>query len=464
MSYKRKIYLSFSMLFAIACLAGAALSKTSDHQAVSHLPLTQLPDSDPSKTGSHYNRGYTFSHDSRLFVLLQSGREVADSQFVGSTLRIWDTQTGELKYQTIIPRHQDSYPLRPIPLAFSPDNKLVFRSGGRQADMFIWPFTQSDKVELICLLGNLNDNQRVTGISKDRQHFLVSGVEYESVCQFNGNKLNYQKINTQRLWGINTKILHNNRLLVIHNIRSTKSPITDEGHSLEKEALDYIDFWDINFSSDANHLLKVADQKNERFFIIEVFEKQITINQWDYADRKFISKQSFKNIQIKAKHKEQLNTYLSDSYLLIQSEQNLTLFQRDGDRLSQRWHENIPTPTEVDPWFIKFSLDERYIVLGDLSFANSERVTLISTQTGQILSYYDGKRSEGSIIITEPLVNSFPNQPLDGKCPDTAKSLLHSLVSDISQEVDGHVLAMSPDGKVLAVCKSNELSLLRLRN
>lgn len=463
MKSKIKKYLTSSLPFILLCLSNTTSAQQTDPPIGTHLPLTHLPESDPGKTGSYYNRGYTFSHDSRLFALFQSGKEVSDSQYTESTLRIWDTQTGQLKYQTILPQYEDSHLIRATPIAFSLDNKVLFRSGGRRADMFIWPFTQSDEVKLICSLGNLNDIQSVTGISNDKQQFLVSGVEYESVCRLSGSQLDYQKINTQRLWGAHTKVLHNDRLLVIHNIRSTKTPETDTGYSLDKEVLNHIDFWDINFSSEANFLLQETDHKGH-FFIIEVLDNQLTINQWDYTTRKWLGKQSFKNIQAHPRDKESLNTYFSDNYLLLQANNQITLFQRDGGEFSFAWHKNIPAPTEVKAPLISFSSDEQYIVLGDLSFDNSDTVALISARTGQVLNHYDGKRSKGSTIVTEPLVNSFPNQPLDANCPETAKSRLYSLVSNKSQEINGHALAMSPDGKVLAVCKGRELFLLKVEN
>ena len=45
------------------------------------------------------------------------------------------------------------------------------------------------------------------------------------------------------------------------------------------------------------------------------------------------------------------------------------------------------------------------------------------------------------------------------------KSQLYDLTSDkVVKEIEGTVLAMSPDGKVLAVCKDKELFLYRLWN
>nr|CAA6830706.1 MAG: Unknown protein [uncultured Thiotrichaceae bacterium] len=464
MNNKIKIHLVPSLLFIVFYLSNAAFAKTPDFQTATHLPLTQLPESDPSKTGSYYNRGYAFSHDSRLFALFQSGKEISESQYTGSTLQIWDTQTGQLKYKTTLPQHEDSYRLRATPIAFSHDDKVLFRSGGRQADMFVWPFTQSDKATLPCLLGNLNDIQNVVGVSKDKQQFLVSGIEYESVCRLDGNKLDYQKINTHRLWGDNTKILHNNRLLLIHNIRSTKNPTTDAGHSLSKEELDYINFWDVNFSSDADFLLQTVNQEGGRFFITEVFENQVIINQWDYTKQAWIGKQSFKDIQLAPKEKSQLNTYFSNDYLLIQSKNELTLFQYENDQFLLVWHKKISEPTDAKSSLVNFSSDSKYIILGDLSFNSSSHVTLISTQTGDIFNQYEARQNASNAIITEPLINNFPNQPLESNCPETAKTSLHNLVSNQSQKINGHVLAMSGNGKVLAVCKSEELFLLKIEH
>lgn len=164
------------------------------------------------------------------------------------------------------------------------------------------------------------------------------------------------------------------------------------------------------------------------------------------------------------KRKSQLNTYFSNDYLLIQSKNELTLFQYENDQFLLVWHKKISEPTDAKSSLVNFSSDSKYIILGDLSFNSSSHVTLISTQTGDIFNQYEARQNASNAIITEPLINNFPNQPLESNCPETAKTSLHNLVSNQSQKINGHVLAMSGNGKVLAVCKSEELFLLKIEH
>ncbi len=456
-------------LIALPLLPINALADNQGFKFLRASPLIQLP---PPDEMSHYKWGYTFSHNNQLLAVYQLGEEVAPGYFEGSTIKIWDAKNGELKYSTQLPRHQDASEHRSAPIVFSSDDQMIIRADGKESDMFIWPFTQTQSVQLLCSLGNFNDNQQLKAISDNQQLFLVTGVEYESLCIQGHEKVSLQKLATQDRLGANSKVLYENKLLIIHNIRKQAKTPFNLRNPLSKAQLRFIDLWNLDYYSKANHWAQLVDENKQLFILLEFFKGQVRINQWNYASRQWLSEQLFDDIPTALLDYQWLYAYLTEHYLLICSKDQLIAFNRQDDNFFFLWSKQVPGIKYLSK--VQFSLDEQLIIVGDLSLQHSDQLFVINAETGELVYHYKDKLDDQTRMTKErfyvlsPLMKNNPKQYLDfytidqhTSCPLGVKTTLYDLtIGKLVQSVDGAVLAMSPNGNSLLVCKENSLWLL----
>lgn len=457
-------------------------SASADFKPVFDNLLTDKLASSTLFNNTYLRRGYVFSHDHHLFAFYQSGKELEEGIYEGSTLQIWDTQTGALKYSTTLPRHQagGSHRRYSVPIVFSPDNQTLVRASANPADIFVWPFTKTKQISILCpSLGDWEEEAHLQGISQNQQLFFFTGINFDVICRQQGKALYYKKHDgySQASWEVNNaKVLHNNRPLFIYNIRPASSPPLEairDPLDFNKKDLSFTHLWNLDFVSKSEQLMQTIDQAQQRFILLELYKNKLVINQWNYANRREIGNQVFKNLQIKPLDDSKVDLYLSEYYLLIQADTKLTVFKRQGQQFSLLWSKNISLLKRQA--HLKMSLEGRYIVLAnDDPFQDASESTLMDTSTGKIIRSYQNKddpkiKNNQRTLIIEPALTRFLNQSLDDSmtdddqtCSEQAKTRLYSLVKNqIVQEIDGEVVAMSADNQMLVVCKGTELFLMR---
>lgn len=433
-------------------------------------------------SNTYLRRGYAFSHDGRLFAFYQSGKELEEGIYEGSTLQIWDTQTGKLKYNTTLPRHQagGSHRRYSVPIVFSPDNQMLVRASANPADMFIWPFTKTKQISVLCpSLGDWEDDAHLQEISQNQQLFFFTSINFDVICRQREKALYYKKHDkySEDSWEINNaKVFYNSKPPFIYNIQPASSPPMEairDPLDFNKKDLIFAKLWNLNFVSKSEQLMQAIDQAQQRFILAEVFKDQVIINQWNYANRQKIGSQVFKGLQIKPLDDSKMSLYLSRYYLLITADTKLTVFERQGRQFSLVWSKDIPL-LKKQP-YLKMSREGRYIIsANDDTFQDSSESTLIDSVTGKIISNYqnkdDPKRKNNSrTLIIEPVLTRFLNQRLDDNmtdydqpCSEQAKTKLYSLLThQVVQEIEGEVVAISADNKLLAVCQGRKLVLMR---
>ena len=227
-------------------------------------PLTQhtnaiplLPSNIPHETTDHYPQGYamgyTFSQDGRLFASFFAGKRHYDDHTNGS-IRIWDTQTGKLKYQTQIPNYYNSYKGDNYNIKFSPDNQMLYLAEASGAQVFIWDFTQRKTIEVICEQDDRAEMFKVVQVASNNKQILLQGLSSTDLCTkelFANKQTRYR---SGFYHGDATSVLHKNKLLVIYNKkRSDESSIVlnkDELKELAKRKL--VDVWQVTPVSNAN--------------------------------------------------------------------------------------------------------------------------------------------------------------------------------------------------------------------
>jgi hypothetical protein len=471
-----------SLFLWLILMQAPSWSANVDFKPIIDHPFTELPAYNFDAGLSYFKRDYAFSHDGRLFAYYQLGRAISSNSlpsgtYEGSTIQIFDTQTGALKYRTRLPLHRDAFFHQFAPILFSADNKMLVRANGNGADMFIWSFTQSQHIKILCSLGDPNETEHLREISQNQQLFFFSGVTYDVLCRQMGEMRSYKKIeNRYENWEpTNAKVFHNNKLLFIYNIRSHLKPLPKPAFesTYGQDALRFVDRWNLNFVSKAEQLMQAIDQAQQRFILAEVFKDQVVIYQWNYANRQKIGSQVFKELQIKLLDDSKMNLYLSVYYLLIKANTKLTVFKRQDQQFSFVWSKDIPL-LKRQP-YLTMSKEGRYIVsANDDTFQDASESTLMDSITGKIISSYqnkdDPKRKYNSrTLIIEPVLTRFLNQRLDERmtdydqpCSEQAKTKLYSLLThQVVQEIEGEVVAMSADHKLLAVCQGRKLVLMR---
>jgi hypothetical protein len=264
-------------------------------------------------------------------------------------------------------------------------------------------------------------------------------------------------------------------MLVIYNVRTADIPepeIQQALKGLNPKNKHFVDFWNLNYVSNANYLLKAIDSEQQIFILFEIFNDKLEVNQWSYASRQWLGKQIFKNLAIKPLEDYESSLYLSNNYLLLRSQNNhLALFKRINSQFTLLWQKNIPNLSKFNK--IYFSQDEKFVALDDF--------TLLDMQTGQMVSQHHIENSianENFTILVEPNLknieekfnSAFPqwkhyvsNYSSNLSCAANlnSKTNLYSLLANkVIKQIDGLVLDISPDGKTLAVCQGSELFLM----
>lgn len=432
-------------------------------QEINKNPRIYLPDDEIIG----FSRAYRFSHDNQFFALLQ----LYENDL--ATIRVWDVKNKELKYKTVITDFSDAAGGSYIFLEFSPNDQLIFISGIVADPLITWNFKEADKVDLSCqsYMGG-----SVQEISNDDQYYTVKTSDNEfSLCQpgVKGELVNYKDWMPEEWWGNNIQTLHGGKILTIYNYHLGFEKFNTSPKKPPDEVLKWIDLWDMKFNSTANRLISHLDQKNHNFFLIESFKDKVVINQWDYSNRRLVSKNEINGVQVE-------KLYVSDNYLLLRKDKQFSLIERTNSGLKFLWGKNLsnvydgsnkvfPPGSEhqrngedFEPYSIKFSLDKKYII-----FYNSEYrlrddsklfspVALVDIGTGAIHNY-PSIELNSSVTVDSKGRYFFKNYYGCKK----EKTRLYSLTnySDI-REIGGEVMGMSPDGDILAICHENELSFL----
>ncbi|MGB1258111.1 MAG: hypothetical protein ACPG51_19715 [Thiolinea sp.] len=427
--------------------------------------ITQLPEEDVPG----FNRAFQFNGNSDLFALFQLYEENL------GTIRIWDVDTGKLKSKTIITDYNDAadggsgY----LNLVFSPNQKKLIISGMVGYPMISWSFEEKDKVKRSCE-GYMGGWVLELGDFDDL--YTAQTVDNEfSLCKFGleGEFLNYKDWMPEEWWGRNTQTLHNGKILTLYNYHLASDPPPQPKKKPPAEIMEWVDLWDINFFSAANHLISQLDRKSNVFFLVGVFDKKVTINQWDYASKKMVGQTEFSDIQVD-------KVYLADNYLLLRNDSQFSLIRRTGEGLQLMWSKNLADIYEgfeqvfppgtlyrddyayFDPYSITFSADEKHIIFWNTQYRSSDEnklfspVILVDVANGAIKKY--PPIALNSAVRVDPQARYFFKDHFG--C-DTEKTQLYSL-TDYSDSVaiEGEVMAMSPDGNVLATCHKNEFSFL----
>lgn len=436
-------------------------------------PLTNLSSSQiehrgtKGRVGLYDNYGpertFNFSHNNQLFALFQ----LYDEEL--ASIRIWDVRTGELKYRTIISDFDDASGGGYVSLDFSNDDKALIVTGMIAGPYFTWEFTRDEDALKSCK-GHMNGSAQE--INTPYFTALTADSEY-SLCQFGveGELVNYKSWMPEDWWGRNTQTLHNRKILTIYNYRLASEA---QHHPKEKPAaaiMEWVDLWDLNYISTANRLISQLDHKNNKFFLIGVFDNKVTINQWDYANKKQLGQTAFDGMQVE-------KVYLAEHYLLLRNKNMFSLVRRTDTGLKLMWSKNLSAIYEglaqifppgslyrddheyFDPYSITFSSDEKHIIFRNTAYQSSGKdklfspVVLVDVASGTTQKYPPIMLN--SSVIVDPQTRYFFKD--DYGC-DTEKTKLYSLTeySDIV-EVEGEVMAISPDGDVLATCHKNELS------
>ena len=419
------------------------------------------------------NTGQAFSHDNRLFAMLLPGKQdpLDLERHIGAQIMIWDTETGKLQHKTEIPVYNQYYAWDVgLSINFTPDNKTIYSIRGASGDILAWDFEEEKQARVICRVGDRNEFEEVLQVSDDKTTYLIQGVNNTNLCGLNYVANPHTETRFPR-WQGGSRVLVGKDLHIVGNVYK-------EGHKddpwvteIEKGA-DFATYWDLGYVSKADRLLKAFDTKNQLFLLLELKGDKVTIKQWNYVSKKQMKSQAFEALRFThKKFPDQAHTiYLSDNYLLLRlGNNNLTLFKRTGHGFSSVWSKKIELLSAAEE--IYFSSDERHIVM--------DNFVLVSLSTGKIINHLIKSDADYDLVLVDPTVKSVAEKfhtdfPMDEKlirrtqessrgkqCSNKElKTNLFSLRSNlITQTIDGEVLAISPDGKTLAICKENTLLL-----
>jgi hypothetical protein len=427
---------------------------------ISTIPL--LPSNIPNETADHYPQGYamgyTFSQDGRLFASFFAGKR-HDDDHTNSNIRIWDTKTGKLKYQTQIPHYYNSYKGDDYKIKFSSDNKMLYLAEASGAHVFTWHFTQHKTIEVICDQGARAEMFKVVQVASNDKRLLLQGLSYTELCTkelFANKQTRYR---SGFYHGDATSVLHKNKLLVIYNKkRSYESSIAlnkDELKELAKRKL--VDIWQVKPISNAEPLTDIIDPTNQLFIAVEVLDGDLLLHQWNYTKRQRLGTQTFSGLA-----KPNMQVELHKNYLLIHTNNHfLAVLQKKGLQFSLLWQKQYKDDFNTP----ELSLDGKYIIAG---------FDLIETETGKPVSHPIKKQKQKLIktdytayieyIIKDEGVVNYLSKDLKCQANVNLKSDVYSLLNQQTiQEVDGLIVSMSPDGKMLAACKGSELFLMPIK-
>ena len=450
-----KIYYTVCMIVLISMpLAFADQPLT---QPANAIPL--LPSNIPHETADHYPQGYamgyTFSQDGRLFASFFAGKRHDDDHTNGN-IRIWDTKTGKLKYQTQIPHYYNSYKGDNYNIKFSPDNQMLYLAEASDAQVFTWHFTQRKTIEVICEQADRAEMFKVVQIASNNKRLLLQGLSYTQLCMKEMFANKQTRYRSGFYHGDATSVLDNNKLLVIYNKkRSDESSIVlnkDELKELAKRKL--VDVWQVTPVSNATPVADIIDPTNQLFIAVEVLDDDLLLHQWNYVKRQWLGTQTFSGLA-----KPNIQVELHKNYLLIHANNHfLAVLQRKGLGFSLLWQKQYKNYFNTPD----LSLDEKYIIAG---------FDLIETGTGKPASHSIKKREQQLIkadytaymeyIIKNVDIVAYPSQDLKCQANVNLKSDVYSLLNQQTiKEVDGLIVGISPDGKMLAACKGAELFLM----
>jgi hypothetical protein len=206
--------------------------------------------------------------------------------------------------------------------------------------------------------------------------------------------------------------------------------------------------------SNAAHLTNIIDRTNQLFIVVEVLDNDLLLHQWNYAKRQWLGTQTFSGLA-----KPNIQVELHKNYLLIHANNHfLAILQRKGLGFSLLWQKQYKNYFNTPD----LSLDEKYIIAG---------LDMIETETGKPASHSIKKREQQLIkadytaymeyIIKNVDIVAYPSQDLKCQANVNLKSDVYSLLNQQTiKEVDGLIVGMSPDGKMLAACKGAELFLM----
>lgn len=420
------------------------------------LELAQIPE----KNGTGFNRAAQFSHNNQLFALFQ----LYENDL--GTIRVWDTKTGQLKYKTVIDNYQDAAEGGSgfLDLKFSPDDEMLIITGMVGSPLITWEFNKNTKAQSSCASYMGVEN---VDISPDNKIYLAYTVDNElSLCQPNQTHelLNYKIWMPEEWWGANTQVLYKNKLLTIYNYRTEATPIHQAQTQPKQIILDWLDVWNLNFTSKAERLITHTDTQNKDFFLVESFSDKTVINQWDYTTKQLVQQTSFNNIQAHS-------IYASDLYLLLRAGYQFSLIHRNKEHLTLVWSKDLrsiyqdfnqPTKENMDPYAIKFSVDHQSIIFynqNHQSFKATQPlspVVLVDIKTGRIKAYPPMETKDRILVDTQARYFLKDQYPL---CIEEKTTLYKLLNHQQNLEIQGEVLAMSADGNILATCLHNTLSL-----
>ncbi len=315
---------------------------------------------------------------------------------------------------------------------------------------------------------------RIKDISDPYYTSLTSDSEF-SLCQFSveGELVNYKDWMPEEWWGKNTQTLYDGKILTLYNYHL----ISEESHQRKEKPpagiMEWIDLWDLNFTSAANRLISQLDRKNKVFLLIEAFDNKVIIHQWDYAKKKRIPPVEFAGVAAE-------KVYLADDYLLLRADDKFSLIKRVDNGFKLAWSKNLSgiydglaqvfppgslyrdDHKHFDPYSIAFSLDEKQIIFRNTAYQSHDEnklfspVVLVDVASGAVKKY--PAIALNSSVIVDPKARYFFK---DNYGCDTEKTTLYSLMDyGDSKDIEGEVMAVSPDGNVLATCHENELSFL----
>jgi hypothetical protein len=452
------------LLFVILMFLPLVYAEQPPAKLSSVIPL--LPSNIPNlitDTKPDYAMGYAFSQDGRLFASFFSGKEGWDfGKRTNGSMYVWDTKTGKLKYKTDIPHYINYYHGSNHDIVFSPDDTMLVSSNASEGDILSWQFTKTKHTKVLCHVYDRAILDEVTQISVDNNIVLLENVNSATLC---GTK-------PQLTWFYSeaTGVLNKNHLLLIYNIKNYAlfpTELLKNAKKNQRKGEKIIELWDMqHFYKNVNTRIRI-DERNKLLIGFEILDGKIEISQWNYTNKKWLGKQSLTGLI-----KSDADVFLSDQYLLLHSSNNqLALFKRENLQYSLLWNKQLNLSGNVVLSFL--SKDGGYILLRNITFDKNNKPTdhyiLMDVQTGQFKNHFilnEDVESRPYTVLIEPSIESgkiISNYKSRQACANskTTKTQFYSLISHkVIKEVDGLIVSLSPDGKMLAACKGSELFLI----
>lgn len=407
-----------------------------------------------------------FTRDSRLFAFLE---RYEDSLTV---IKIWDTLSGELKYQLAAPQEFPLHYDQAFHMQLSPDEKMLTlqMSEGHPASFYTWKFTTMNKLEESC--AGVAARNWVQDFADDNALLLVSGTEnfeYDfALCQpgIREPVLHAKLEQAKQWWGAHVRLLHNGKMMIIRNVGAISPPQGQPKPGLHK----YIAVWNLHYAPAAKKLIRYLKRDKKTLTLVESYENRVCVNRWNYAQRKHLNKTCFPGIQAQ-------QAVFAGNYILLAFADSLTLLEQQDQQLVKRWTKD----------FSQYYADVRGPASGDTPASNLGQTADIAFSPNQayirIYARYYGWRLPSIMVlnttngqIREHSVLSDLNKCSDAVVDPAARYMAMSPDCDFLAHkrsvapqaksiqripVDGHILRVSPDGNILAVRNKGELKLWR---